>query len=108
MRLGLLRKEKKKLVYVENPTTTHDIPSAALRRFHEQNLKRAISALHDDPVERRDITSITMAVDVDKLSLAKKRIKAFRREMSELLETGNRSEVYNLTLALFPMTRRKK
>jgi len=46
---------------------------------------------------------MTMAVDPKKLPLAKQRIQEFNRELSSLLETGDRTQVYQFQSCLFPL-----
>jgi uncharacterized protein (TIGR02147 family) len=106
VRLGFLVEKAGTFSPTPNLTTTHDVPSAALRKYHSQNLMRAITVLEECPVEARDVTAITMAIDPAKLPLAKKAIKNFRREMANLLEAGPKTEVYNLSVVLFPLTRK--
>ncbi len=86
-------------------STSIDVPSAALRRHHAQNLSRAKKSLLEDPVTARDVGSITMAIDPAKLPEAKRRLREVRRELAAFLETGVRSEVYTLAVQLFPNTR---
>lgn len=106
-RLGLVTQDKlgniKKTS--KNITTTHDVESAALKLSHKQNLELAAQALDEVGVEMRDITSITMAIDVEKLPLAKQMIKKFRRQLSEFMESGSKNEVYNLNVQLFPLSK---
>lgn len=48
---------------------------------------------------------MTMAVDKQRLPEAKALIKSFRRDLAKLLSRGKkRDEVYNLSIALFPIT----
>lgn len=89
-------------------TTSHDIPSAAVKKFHHQSLSRSLQMLSEIPVDYRDITSMTMAIDPSKLKLAKELIKNFRRQIAELLEKGNRTEVFQLNVQLVPLTRKMK
>jgi uncharacterized protein (TIGR02147 family) len=104
-RLELIEEKNGKLVRTEaHLSTTHDVSSAALRLSHRQTLEQAIASLEEIPVELRDITSISMAIDVTRLPAAKKLIKDFRRQMSTYLEKGNKSEVYNLNIQLVPVT----
>jgi uncharacterized protein (TIGR02147 family) len=85
-------------------TTTHDVSSAALKLSHHQALEQADRALEDVALELRDITSMTMAIDVGKIQEAKKLIKDFRRKLSVYLESGKRTEVYNLNVQLIPLS----
>ena len=108
-RLGFLEFKGKKLIKrVQNLMTTTEVPSAALRRSHRQSLEQAIDALEGVPLEERDVTSMTMAIDPKKLPMAKALIREFRFKLAELLETGRRTEVYNLNLQLIPVTKKEK
>ncbi len=107
-RLGLIQKERTKWKRTENGhKTTNDIPSAALRRSHKETLNLAIAALDSIPVEERDISSMTMAIDPTKLPLAKSLIREFRYRLADLLESGNQSEVYHLNVQLIPVTHKE-
>lgn len=92
----------------KNISTTTDLESQALRISHRQSIEQALLALNEVPLEFRDITSITMAIDLKRLPLAKKVIKEFRLKMSDLLEKGDQSEVYNLNIQLLPVSTRGK
>ena len=107
-RLGLIREDGEKMVKTSgNITTTHDIESAALKLSHKQNLDLASAALDDVELALRDVTSVTMAIDVAKLPLAKEMIKKFRRQLSAFLESDLKNEVYNLNVQLFPLTKKR-
>ena len=80
------------------------IATAAIRRFHKQALDKAVDSLEGDPIDERDITSITMPVDPSKLEQARRLIKKFRRDMWRLMEGGDPSRVYNLCVQLYPIS----
>lgn len=104
-RLGLIaRKGKDWRRTHARLTTTVDVPSAALRLSHKQTLQQAIASLDDVPVELRDITSISVALDRAQLPKAKNLIRDFRQSMLELLESGAKNELYNLNVQLVPVT----
>jgi uncharacterized protein (TIGR02147 family) len=109
IRLGLIRvlTDGTILKTSANISTTHDVESAALRFSHKQNLELAIASLEDHAINERDITSMTMAVDSEKLPIAKAMIKKFRRDVCTFLEGGVKNEVYNLNVQLIPLTKRK-
>lgn len=86
-------------------TTTQDIPSDCLKEAHRRLLHHAISSLDQDPVEQRDITSITFTIDPSYLPEAKVMIRDFRRRMAALFEAAPKKEVYNLNIQLVPVTR---
>lgn len=105
-KLKLLKKEKGTWVRTnERVTTSWDIPSAALRKSHKQELERAIEGLENIPTERRDVSAFTMAINPARIPEAKKKIRQFQAEMEEVLETGKRTEVYTLNIQLMPVTK---
>ncbi len=87
--------------------TTTKIPgtSPALKRLQKEILSAAARALDEVPVEKRDQSAITMAIDTSKLAEAKDRIRKFRRELMEFLQDGNRDGVYQLAVSFFPVER---
>jgi uncharacterized protein (TIGR02147 family) len=83
--------------------TSNDIESSALKRFHKQHLKKSLNAIDNVPVELRDITTMTMAIDINKIQDAKKLITKFRRELSQFLEADSKTDVYNINIQLIPL-----
>lgn len=88
-----------------NIATTQDLPSAAIRKATKQHLALSSNALEEQPVETRDFGTMTMAIDPKKIPQAKKMIRAFRRDLSEFLETGDRTEVYSFCTQLISLTK---
>jgi uncharacterized protein (TIGR02147 family) len=85
--------------------TSDDVADLSLKRHHDQSMDLAKESLHRDEVHVRDFTSVTMAIDPKKLSMAKELIRKFEDELSDLLESGHRTEVYRLSMQLFPLSR---
>ncbi len=105
-RLGLIAEENGRLVKTTSMlSTTRDIPSAAIRNYHKQNLKIAERSLENDPVNVRDFSAITFPADLKKLSEAKDLIMEFKRRLARIMETSESSEVYTLSIQLFPVAR---
>jgi uncharacterized protein (TIGR02147 family) len=84
--------------------TTEDVASEALKASHLDTLTLAQRKLQEVPLEMRDFSSLTVAVDVEKLSEAKTIIREFRQKMDELLKTGRKRHVYQLAIQFFPLT----
>ncbi len=104
-RLGLLSIDEGRLVRTEKSLqTTTDVPSSALRKFHRQHLQLAEVALERVPVHLRDITSVTLAVDPQFMSLAKPLIQRFRKQMERLARSETPKEVYTLAIQFYPLT----
>jgi uncharacterized protein (TIGR02147 family) len=78
--------------------------STALRHSHREALTMGAEKLESVPLELRDFSSMTIAVSMERLPEAKKLIRAFQKQLSELLENGKRTEVYQICMQLYPMT----
>ncbi|MBO9667554.1 MAG: DUF4423 domain-containing protein [Bdellovibrio sp.] len=109
LRMELLKKSRNRLVRTAKPiATSGDIPSAAIRKHHTQNLHLAEQSLHRDPVETRQFYSMTVAVNPEKLPLVKDIVIKARKKIGDLLEDGSLSEVYTFSFQLFPLTKLQK
>lgn len=106
-RMGMLKRDKQgQLVHApERFRTSSDLANIALRQSHFQNLALAGRSLETDSVDKRDFSSMTMAIDPDLLPEAKKRIQKFRRSLCEFLESSNKTEVYRICIQLIPLSK---
>lgn len=89
-------------------STTRNIPSSAIRKYHKQNLNLAEKSIDIDPVELREFSSITIPADLSRITEAKDMIMDFKRKLARFLETGGSTEVYTLAIQLFPVSRSLK
>lgn len=104
--LGLIENRNGKLFRTLMPiTTTVDIPSESIREHHRQSLNKAIEALVEVPVELRDYTTVTYALNPEKLPEVKKLIHAFQRKLGKMLPQKNATDVYRLNIQFFPLTK---
>ncbi|RYZ77861.1 MAG: TIGR02147 family protein [Proteobacteria bacterium] len=84
-------------------------PSSAARKLQLQLFTKALHAIEHIPIEERDHTGMTMAVDSKLLPEAKRRVAKFRRELCDFLESSSRKDsVYQMSIALFPLSKRSK
>lgn len=91
-------------IVVENTTST-----VWTRKFQQQLISKAVESLQNDPIELRDFSSTTFAMDSQHIPYAVKRIREFRRGLTRELEAfGSPQEVYNLTVQIFPTSKRNK
>jgi len=106
-RLEMIKKKNGKWKQTALPLrVAREIANPAARRFQRQLLNKAIYALDNEPSERRDITSITFAMDSSDVNFASEKITEFRRRLScELEKRGKPQSVYNLTIQLYPVTK---
>lgn len=106
-RLQLLKKDKNGRLKASGLSfkTSTDIPNAFLQKAHFDNLELAKTSLESDALDSRDFSSMTMAIDRQLIPEAKIMIRNFRRNLSALLESGEKKDVFKLNIQLFPITR---
>ena len=102
----IIKKNGKWQAYKGNLRTTSDVPSAAIKSHHHQVLNIAQKALYQQDVLRREFRTTMMTLDKSVIELAKKKIRDFDLEMSELLisKSNDRTELYCLAVQLFSLT----
>ena len=78
-----------------------------IRKFLKQMLVKANDQLDSSQgFEDRKITGVTIAVNTEKLAEAKALVDKFKKDMAGLLTDGECSEVYQLNIQLFPLTKK--
>ncbi|QDK46931.1 hypothetical protein DOM22_18090 [Bdellovibrio sp. ZAP7] len=104
--VGLAKEENGKLVPTHaNITSTHDIPSEALKNYHRQMIKKSMEVLDEVPVDLRDVTSLILATNPRQIYKAKLLTKQYRQDMIKLLEEGDKTEVYSVCIQITPITK---
>ena len=89
-----------------NYRTSDDIKNIALKKSHHETLQLASNALDFYSIELRDFTWPTLPFDLKKIKEAKEIIRKFQDEFMELTqENAEFSEVYRLSIQLFPLTK---
>ena len=82
------------------------LTTAAQQRFLQAALAKAIESIRLVPVEKRDNTSMILAVNAADLPAAREKIKKFRRTLTRSLERNSElDEVYQLSISLVPLTK---
>ena len=81
-----------------------EVPSAAVRKYHQQNLSLAASRLDQVPMASREFQSVTLAADPKNLERFRKRLDEFLDDASEELAKGSPRAVFTLAVQLFPVT----
>lgn len=90
-------------IVIENTRSTE-----ASRKYNRQLLEKAIDSMNETKMEERDVSSTTFAMHPRHVPYALQRIRDFRRQLSTELETmGDAEEVYNLTVQIFPTSKRR-
>ncbi|MBL7544533.1 MAG: DUF4423 domain-containing protein [Bdellovibrionaceae bacterium] len=104
--LGFIKIENGRMSKTTKPvTTTTDVPSSAIRKYHKQNLDLAREKIDSVPMELREYATVTTTVSMKKLKRVKKLIQEFRHRINEELEGDEATEVYTLAIQLFPLTK---
>ena len=106
VRLGYLQKQDSKWIVTEPAfTTSNNIPSPAIKRYHDQMLAKSRQALLEKDPTERDFTSMVFAMDSDQLEYAKKKLRDFRRTLVQELDAFPRKDkVYYLSMNMFSLT----
>ena len=102
---GRLRPTETKL------TTPASLRSRAVREYHRQMLRVAADALDLVPLDRRNVTSLTVSMSRRQYEAVVRRIERFRGELLDLLDDASPStpgevrDVYVLGFSAIPLTR---
>ncbi|MFZ4714791.1 MAG: DUF4423 domain-containing protein [Bacteriovoracaceae bacterium] len=91
---------------VKRIKTSDDQLSNALQTMHEQMLDHSKKSLKSNNVIERDITSLTLPVNIDNLPKAKELIRKLQDDLMAILEDGEKTEVYQLLVCLTPVTKK--
>lgn len=100
---GTLKKTLQKITTKDRSKT-----STFHRRRQRQILEKAMHSLDHDPIETRNHTGLTFAVNPEQIPEAKERIQKFMWEMSEFLMKGDLERVYELSVLLVPLQKENK
>lgn len=106
-RVGLIKRTKSgyTILSKQNTTIGNQVSTASLRLHQKQLLQKAIESLENTPLEKRENSSISMAIDSHKIEAAVKWIAKFRRTFCSNMEKGTgKDSVYQLVVAFFPLT----
>ncbi len=109
LRLGIIQEFPKSFKQLIPPfSTTEDIPSEVIQKYHKEALKLAADRIERVEPELREFSSLTLAINTKKLARAKELIRQFCDDMEDVLETGPKDEVYQFNIQLFPLTNTKE
>lgn len=105
-RLELIKRVGKKLIVTgEELASPDEVVSSAIKKHHVLSMEEAKESLLRDPLNKRDFTSQTIAISPGKLEEAKALIRTFGEQLAELLDEGEKEEVYKINVQFFPLTR---
>ena len=87
--------------------TPDEVASLAVVKYQSQMMQNAFESLKRDGVKEREFQTLTVAMPVEHFEGVKKKIEAFGDELRDHIESleGNRTEVVNVNIQLFKLTR---
>lgn len=94
-----------------NISTGPKVRSLAVRNYHRAMLDLAAKSLDGVPLERRDVTALTVKLSDARYQQVRARIAKFRKELLEMIDdqrptdVDDDHEVYQIGFQLFPLTR---
>lgn len=88
-------------------TTVGSVPSVAARKnLQKQILEKALAALQEIPIEERDQSTVTFAMDESLLKEASDDLREFRRNLTSKLSRRKKpTRVYHLSISLYPVSK---
>lgn len=102
---------KEGVIKVLTPNTTWTNTkktSDARKKFQKSLLEKSLDAIDHIPFERRENGSVTVAINTKRLSEFKEKLKEMRKELAIFFQADDEKdldEVYQLTVAFFPITK---
>ncbi len=113
IRVGLLSRDENEKIFDTTSGFTTDLrdglSSQAHRRVQIKSLQHAIKAVEEVPLEERDNTAVTLAIQSKDLSKARNMLKQFRRMFCiEMQASKPLDEVYQLSISFVPLTQKVK
>lgn len=86
--------------------TPNDVPSASLKKFNSQLMKKAMEALYEQDVMNREISSNIFSIRKEKVPEFKEKLRVFRRDMeNEASQIKGKDAVYCLSMQFYELTR---
>lgn len=108
-RLHMIEVIGRKMKRISSPLqTTQDVPSRFVRDLHRQFLDLAEQSIDNVDLSLRDLATVTVAIDRQKLPQVKKLLLELRRKVVSFLESDTPDCVYILGTTLFPTRNYRK
>lgn len=106
LRLGMIEENGGTFRHVKPPMVIPSTEgSAAIRRFHKQNLERAYEKIDTVPANDRRYHGLTVALSRHKLDMLQEQIDKFLDSLEAYEEPTNASDVYHVAIQVFPQTK---
>lgn len=105
-RLKMIRLENGNIINAQADFTVikNDKTDQMRKQLQMDVLTRAAKSIVEDKFEDRANYSLTTAIDPEKLPKAREMVVQFMESLMDFLEQGQRKEVYQLSINLFPLS----
>jgi uncharacterized protein (TIGR02147 family) len=88
-------------------TTGDHFRSIAVKTFQEATIELALNSLHEQPIEKRNISTVTMTISEKKLAQMNEIIAQFRESLLKIARDETEADsVYQLNIQFFPLTKK--
>ncbi|MBN22348.1 MAG: hypothetical protein CL678_13785 [Bdellovibrionaceae bacterium] len=105
LEMNLLTKNNSKFITTaQRVTTANDVAHKGAKTYHQKVSDLAKKAVESQPLTEREFQSCSLAIDPERIDLAKEMIRKFRNEFSKAMKNENSTEVYQLNLQFFRLT----
>ncbi|MGZ3789246.1 MAG: TIGR02147 family protein [Bacteriovorax sp.] len=107
VRLGLVEESKTKRFLKRKEgsfVVDKNIPSDAIKKYHDQFIQFARMAIFDQPIDERDIRSSTITIKKKNYKQAQDILKKAHNDLLELSCKGDGEEVYQVCTQFFRLT----
>jgi uncharacterized protein (TIGR02147 family) len=84
-------------------TTSFDVPSNAIKKHHDEMLKKAEESLYTDDISQREFLNMTLAFSKKQMKEAKMVIRLFQEDFAKKFysKESQKDSVYQLSVQLF-------
>lgn len=108
LRLEMLKLENRKYIRTTpHVQTSDDVLNLSIQKSNLEDLEMIKDHMNSLTVDERDLTSITMLLDAELMPEMKKWIRKVQDQFADKFETTQSSQVFRLTMALFPLKKPK-
>lgn len=84
--------------------TPHEVADVAIQAYHEGMLRRAVESIDRFPRSQRHLLGLTVAIPGSLVPVVKARLNEVQRELLSLCDQPAHEQVYQLSIAFFPLT----
>lgn len=106
LKLGILKRSANGKIGVSKDhfITPFDLPSEAIKKFHEQHLDLARSAIREIEPDSREYSSSSFTISLNDLPAIKKEIRRLRNNLLKKFDKCTGDSAYQFNFQIFPLT----